>query len=373
MTTQFASFGQSELGAFAESLLHAREDGGDLWIGGNFLNGHSPAITLRRIARFLSGAWTEFNGGANGIVYNFNKHLSKLIMCGAFTTLGGVSANRVISWDGHTLTGLGSGRDGQITCSCIHNGNLIVGGSQTNGVSQWDGTTWTDLGTEWNGLPVFALASFGGNLYAAGDCGGTATRGFAKWDGANWTHALNGTNAVPAKFFNDNLGVGKVQALQEVNGKLAIAFQDTVSVGDKNSATIKKVIVWDGGTLPNTGAGGTVNPNVENIHTYNDTLAVHLGLFGGNLVASIYTSSGTIYQVEQWSGSGTTWSNIGGTVGSTINNFYETNGKLYAVGAFTTVNGGGTTAYKIAFWDGTTWNDLGGGVDDAVQAMIQYP
>ena len=46
---------------------------------------------------------------------------------------------------------------------------------------------------------------------------------------------------------------------------------------------------------------------------------------------------------------------------------FDASGNLYAGGRFTTA--GGTSAAKIAKWNGTTWSALGTGMNNAVSAL----
>ena len=64
---------------------------------------------------------------------------------GGFTTMGGVTVNRVARWDGTTWTALGSGTDGQVLALVASGGNLYAGGVFTtaggvtvNSIAKWD-------------------------------------------------------------------------------------------------------------------------------------------------------------------------------------------------------------------------------------------
>lgn len=75
--------------------------------------------------------------------------------------------------------------------------------------------------------------------------------------------------------------------------------------------------------------------------------------------------AGTTTGVYKWSG--TTWINLGTIAGAFGNSLFVTdidedsNGTLYIIGSFTTING--ITVKGVARWDGTTWHALGTGVD----------
>src|SRR5258705_11738376 len=67
-----------------------------------------------------------------------------------------------------------------------------------------------------------------------------------------------------------------------------------------------------------------------------------------------------------------TWDSVGtGITGSsTVNTMIEYNGRLYAAGAFTST--GGVQAKKIARWNGSSWDSVGGGLSSDVYALAVY-
>jgi hypothetical protein len=102
-----------------------------------------------------------------------------LIAGGAFSTAGGVSANRIARWDGSAWQPLDSGmNDNTVFALTVYNGELIAGGSFTTAgnvvvkfISRWDGSVWHSLGGGMNN-EVFVLAVYDvgitGQLVAGG-------------------------------------------------------------------------------------------------------------------------------------------------------------------------------------------------------------
>jgi hypothetical protein len=79
----------------------------------------------------------------------------------------------------------------------VAGGNFsTVGGIAAARVATWNGSSWAALGIAMNGMNtvVFALHAGGGKLYAGGSflsAGGTAANRVARWDGSSWL-ALGG-------------------------------------------------------------------------------------------------------------------------------------------------------------------------------------
>ncbi|MCA9291162.1 MAG: hypothetical protein KDA25_08535, partial [Phycisphaerales bacterium] len=65
-----------------------------------------------------------------------------------------------------------------------------IGGIAANRIARWNGTSWSALGTGLSSNEGYAIAGYGGDLYAAGyfnlagDVAGTAK--LARWDGRAW-------------------------------------------------------------------------------------------------------------------------------------------------------------------------------------------
>lgn len=102
---------------------------------------------------------------------------------GAFTSVNGVTANRVAKWNGSVWTSLGSGVDGQVLSILVDNSdNVYVGGFLTNNVARWNGSSWVSIGAS-IGSYVQALATdSANNIYAGG------TFGVRVWNGSTWTN-----------------------------------------------------------------------------------------------------------------------------------------------------------------------------------------
>ncbi len=104
---------------------------------------------------------------------------------GSFTSAGGVTANHIAKWDGFSWSALGSGVDDEVEALAVFDDGsgggpaLYAGGAFTTAggvgadrIAKWDGTSWLALGTGMN-TTVLAVdddsSGAGPALYAGGD------------------------------------------------------------------------------------------------------------------------------------------------------------------------------------------------------------
>ncbi len=172
---------------------------GELIVAGWFFAiGQNPAS---HIARWNGGAWDFFNPGPPA---------SHGIGCAAPWN-GGIAAHlsaplsgpNMTSWDGLQWTGL---PDVQSAAEVLidFQGDLYSGQFGSNGVrcvTRLSGGAWVDtapLPSPTAGQTVYALHSFGGELYAGGSfrtTAGTGPKYVARWDGATWLPVGTGPGA----------------------------------------------------------------------------------------------------------------------------------------------------------------------------------
>lgn len=278
----------------------------------------------------------------------------QLVVGGRFTSLAGVIANHISSWDGYSWDLLSSGMGGAVSprvdALMAYNGILIAGGNFTtagetsaNHVSAWNGATWSSLGAGVGGA-VYALAAYDRSLIAGGsftNVGGASVSNIAYWDGIKWTPLGAGLN-------------GPVYVLAVYNGNLIAGGAFTEAGGMSASG----IASWDGIRWSSVGSG--VNQTVRALTAY-----------GGNLIAGgWFTSAGTtdVSRIASWNDS--TWSQLGSGMNGTVHSLTVHDGSLIAGGAFTTVDG--MSASRIASWDGISWSPLGSGVNGNVTILTVY-
>jgi hypothetical protein len=181
--------------AEADGAVHAMvEFNGELILAGEFssING----VSANRIARWDGANWHTLGDGVNGPVYGMTVHNGNLYVGGDFSMAGGSAANSVARWDGANWHALDQGIDDTVEELTSYAGELIVGGSFTTAggspaasVASWNGTTWSALGSGVTGS-VLALTEYDGHLYAGGSfdsAGGIGVSGIARWSGSAWS------------------------------------------------------------------------------------------------------------------------------------------------------------------------------------------
>ena len=270
---------------------------------------------------------------------------------GGFTTIGGISANRIAKWDGSTWSALGSGTtNGNVYSIAVSGTDVYVGGSFTtiggisaNRLAKWNGFTWSPLGSGAN-EKVFALAVQGSNIYAGGmftSMGGAAHTGYiAKWDGSSWSAVSNVDGAD-----------GYVSTIA-VNGTDVYAGGMFTSIGGVSAERIAK---WDGSSWSALGTGA--NDEVRAI-AVNGTDVYAVGVF--TRIGGVDNT----YYIAKWDG--VTWSPLGS----------EANREFYAIavsGSDVYAGGGFGIANYIAKWNGSSWQPIGSpsvnGVDNEVRCL----
>jgi len=259
--------------------------------------------TMAYMAARLQNGWSSLGGGASDWVNTIKMAPDGTIYAGGrFTTIGGVSANRIAKWNGSSWAALGSGLNGEVQDIAIApDGTVYAGGSFTtaggvsaNYIAKWNGSSWSALGTGMNNT-VYAVAidPNTGFVYAGGaftNAGGGAISYVAKWNGSSWIPVGSG-------YPND------------IVYTIAVAPDSSVYIGGKfttvGSVTVNRIAKYDGTTWVALGGG--------------------------------VTNGFTVYSVR-----------------------IAPDGKIYAGGDFLTA--GGVTVNKIAVWDGSAWNALGSGM-----------
>src|SRR3989304_2673651 len=143
---------------------------------------------------------------------------------GWFRSAGGVPANNIARWDGHSWHPVGHGFAPSVAALQVFDDGtgpaLYAGGMFTatlgpnevpvNGIAKWDGNSWSPLGAGVAGggarpPQVRALCIFddgtGPALYAGGNfayTGGVPASRVAKWDGVPWAPLGSGIPGRPA-------------------------------------------------------------------------------------------------------------------------------------------------------------------------------
>lgn len=161
---------------------------GNLYATGNFTM--AGTTSANRIAMWDGSSWTAYGTGLNGagvtlvVLPNGN-----VVVGGAFTTLDGVTVNRIAEFgppfdsDDFYLNPLGSGLDSSCLELAYYDGLLYAGGSfSTAGgldlaqaIATWNGSSWGQLDIDLPGTPqVGAIEVNSTGIYLGTNADGTA-------------------------------------------------------------------------------------------------------------------------------------------------------------------------------------------------------
>ena len=288
----------------------------------------------------------------NALVWDFEVFDDDLIVAGAFTTVGPLTAGRIARWDGTGWSQMGSGMNDAVYTLIPFNGDLIAGGwfTQAGGVpayyiARWDGSAWQPLGQGLGG-PVRALAVYEGDLIVGGDfttAGGQLAKRIARWNGSSWSTMGGGfSDGIPSTF--------GVRALAIHNGVLVAGGFFTRADGQ----SCPYIAQWTGSAWVPLGVwthGGVYS-----------LLSTTSGLVAGSVVMQEGTGDWED-MIARWNG--TAWEPLGvgplpPPFGAGIRALTEYQGQVIAAGRFSMA--GGVTIADIAAWNGGAWVPLGAGI-----------
>ena len=229
------------------------------------------------LGKWNGSVWSSITaaGSANAEVVSLKfDSTGKLLAGGNFTTINGVAAARIASWDGATWTALGAGIPSAIAVTqgiaIAPDGYPVVAETSAVGVKKYNGSTWTTIGAA-NNTTNRVVYGPDGTLYASGSftsIGGVTAAGIAKYNGVTWVplgsglaggtaagYALavlpDGTLLVGGSFTSAG-GITTVNNLARWNGS-AWVFADVDIAWTSVRAVAQKV----DGTLAIGGTGAT--------------------------------------------------------------------------------------------------------------------
>jgi hypothetical protein len=276
---------------------------------------------------------------------------------GISKSFGSARAEAIYAWD-----------DG--TGSSLYIGGFFdsVGPAQADFMAQWDGTAWGPVEDPSGGLlsvfHVWDMLAYddgsGEALYVGGNfssAGGKAARNIACWDDGDWARLGEGLQHVPFSTTSANA----LELFDDGSGEALYVGGDFNVAGSVSAAYIAS---W-------RGSGWFAVPGAVL-----DDEVLELGSFDGALyVGGLFTAAGgsPADYIASWTG--TSWGALGLGVDAQVHTmavFDDGSGNaLYVGGEFD--NAGGIPAARVARWDGTSWSALGAGPDfDRVTDLLWF-
>lgn len=363
--------------------------GAVLVAGGDFAQAGGQQVN--RIAQWDGASWAPLGAGVQGTSVLALEVVDlgngpRLFAAGPFQKAGGLTSRGVASWDGASWGPLGSGFSAFVTAVReFDSGNGAelfaagtfdtVGGAPTAGLARWDGTNWTPEG---DGFGIAELEVFdGGNgpaLYAGGSftsIGGVAAAGIARFDGTAWSPLgaglapcpSGGPQRVYAMHVHDD---GSGPALYVAGRFTAAGGIPALNIARYDGANWSAL----GGGLTSFGScGGTFSGGALALATHDDGTGPALyagGDFteaGGQPAPSIARWDGTNWQPVLGPGapSGRILTLLSADLGDGL--------QLYAGGSFFSSTSASFLG-RLARWDGSVWNPVGGGVEGSYAGGI---
>jgi trimeric autotransporter adhesin len=386
-----------------------------LYAGGDFDSAGSAAA--EDIARLDGSHWSDIGGITYGDVTALAAYQDRLYVGGYFSRAGGVDISCLAAWDGSSWSApVGPTEYLSGVYSLLAESDRLDIGHYW-GVDFWDGTTLTYGPLLLGGTG--ALLRQGGDLIVGGSFTTTGTSAVIKigrWDGVQtwgftaWTSSSNG-------FLTELGDGGGPQQLVSYQGKLitlggvwagggGVTLWYYGTPGGLQEAT--QLLSWDGAawtpidfnTTPFNGiptsmvtdgvalyVAGNFGERAEpgrhipvlsfdgqswsGLEGLSAAVSV-MTLADGVLYASTYVAEPDLPHVYRWSGGA--WEDIGevqgqGTAcGSVLGTLGEYQGKLVAIGHFTSI--AGIPAAGAAAWDGSQWEPMGAGTRNCFRSDI---
>lgn len=374
-TTNFDSFFQGGAGDYEESPRGARGGGRipSIVICGDFsMAGGNSATRIAEIPT-TDGTWQSLSTGLSGVGRKMEVFQNKLYVTGSFATAGGISVDRIASWDGITFAPLGGGLDfGSGNVLRVHQSKLYVGGNintvddglATGKIAIWDGSAWSAFifgdpqGGSTNLECITLISASDGELWAGGQFtaqaggAGTTIGKIGHWDGSSWTQPNGGVLFTSPP---------RVRRIIEYKGEIWLGGTFSSAGGVSGTANLCKF-------------DGTVFVPVYTTNAPTSILAMEIigdDLYVGGNFTNLDGVSGAT-NIARFDG--VNWNALGDGLSSTVQDMIATSDDLLVtVGGFLSTNTPSSiTLNRVGFWDGTTWAIIDGGTNGLVRGVVLF-
>ncbi|HWY97514.1 MAG TPA: T9SS type A sorting domain-containing protein [Bacteroidia bacterium] len=240
----------------------------------------------------------------------------------------------------------------------------LIGGRHTKGITRWDGVKWDSLGAGIDGLDTLnaysqntlAIITYRNKLYVGGafsSLGNIKAPSIGTWNKSVW-------DSLPIQPFK-KYSKGEIISMDVINNKLYIGGSfDTVAGFPCIGLAQWNDTNWSSLNFPNF-----IDFNyISSICEYKGSIYTG-GEFYGN------TPTDSLHHILRLDSTG--WHSVGGGIKGSADDIWSMviyNGELYVAGEF--LKSEGNAGNNIQRWNGTTWNDVGGGTDTQVEHLLVY-
>jgi hypothetical protein len=359
-------------------VVHDDGTGPALYVGGSFTT--AGGLSATNIARWNGTGWLPISGlGTNTTMVTDLEVFDAGNGPRLFAVGGSLAEWNGADWLMHGLPGPGASRALEVFEGQLYVGSLITGSNWAAALAKWTGSSWTMLGEslgfgsscncdpEVNVLQTFDDGS-GEALYVGGyfeTAGSAAAENLAKWDGVSFS-AVPG---VSGSSFTNRVYAMKVFDIGD--GPKLYVGGNLTSVG---GLAMNGLGIWDGNQWSTAGIGTTsshLNPAPGEVSTL---AAYDIGVDAGLFVGGDFALAGgqDAFHAARWDGTWSPLGNDGRWIGEPVHalaTFDDGTGpKLFAGGEFATA--AGEIRMGLASWDGADWEDVGGGVSHPLGHVV---
>jgi hypothetical protein len=368
-------------------------DGDSLFVGGAFTRAGSVDVGEIAVWHPLGRRWSTLAGGVvgdeGGSVAAMVKHGTDLFVAGRFTAASTILANNIARWDGARWSRLGGGITGQVSTMTLAGSQLYVGGLFTGAGDQaarniacWDivSGTWSALGLGVDSI-VKAIAVHDNDVYVGGHfglAGEKTVRNMAVWNTAAraWSPFPLVVTQPPLGLDNGGYDPATINAIVVDGSDLYIAGLFRLGIVGVYGVvdSVRGIVRWnlDAGrmellrsSLISYDASMRVSPTA--LCLSNGVLYV-----GGTFPTADYYTAINIAALRL---SDLRWLSLGSSINglsshSGIASLLADGKQVYVGGLFSSV--AGHESRNVIRWDGSAWQDMGGGVGNGINHPAEW-
>ncbi|MHC4375174.1 MAG: hypothetical protein ACYS26_01115 [Planctomycetota bacterium] len=367
----WSSGGSGITGPVEDLVVFDDGSGPALYAAGDFVLG---VPGQRGIARLIGEVWVPppvpFIGNVRDAEVYDSPQGPRLVLSGSFFSASGLTQNRLAQWDGSGWSDLGSAGEVEtpffIELQTHDDGNgerLYLTGSEVL-LQAWDGSQWTvessDPSVSANKLMTLPGVA-GEELYGLLYDPILFTSRPARWNGSAW-QAFEGEivgNGIVAGLFS--LGDFDPGALLVHGGFVQVELQDS-------QVPANSVARWSPGDGWSAYGQAPLDLTVDAQAVYDDGSGRGPELYvAGRMITDNFTSSIYRWRDGAWE---VLVASAGGAFAQLLTFDWNGDGieELIAGGSFTDIDW--TFMAHLAAFDGSSWQELGGGTDQPVRAML---